>query len=234
MNWIYRSAVRADDWWFRRVLGYEWRLTEAKVPPEETCIIVANHRSWTDIFLIQSVVSGAGPIVKFLVKRELVWVPLLGIIFWAFDFPLLKRTATDGDEAERKEEDRQRVTDACEVIKESPSAVLSFVEGTRFSTAKRKAMDSPYTYLLRPRPGGFAGLIEGLKDCAPVVLDVTLVYPDAGGFWRFLGGCLIEPAVEIRRHSIGEIDDARSWLTERWAEKDELIASRFERVRIQT
>lgn len=234
MNWIYRAAVRADDWWFRTVLGYELRLSEAELSAEETCIIVSNHRSWTDIFLIQSAIASTGPIVKFLVKRELVWIPLLGIIFWAFDFPLLKRNATGEGEAERKEADRRRVVDACEVIRESPSAILSFVEGTRFSAAKREAMGSPFTYLLRPRPGGFAGLIEGLRDCAPVVLDVTLVYPDKRGFWRFLGGCLAEPEIEIRRHSIAEIQDARSWLTERWTEKDELIASRLEMYRIQT
>lgn len=224
---IYRYAVAFDDWWLRQVSGSAWHCPDPPPARGAPCIVIANHRSWADVFLIQSAVARHGPIVKFLCKRELVWIPILGLIFLAFDFPVVRRRGSRGlPEPERRAADRQRVREACATLRTRPAAMLTFVEGTRFTPEKHARSASPYRTLLPPKPGGFEAIAESLEGDAAVVLDLTLDYPRTAGFWAFLGGAASEVEVRAETFPLREVLDAgpKPWLEARWRAKDTALA----------
>ena len=236
---IYRAAVRVDDFWLRRVLGIRWRLPALDLDPRRTYLVLSNHVSWADIFLLQSLFISHGLVVKFLTKRELLALPIVGLILWAFEFPLLRRTSRGGrDDGERKRLDFEALRDACRSARENPVALVCFAEGTRATAARRASRGSPHRHLLPPRVGGFGALCDGLGEALAGVVDCTLVYPrherphaekpHEQSFWEFLSGGMREPEVHAERIAPGEIpaarDDRARWLSARWLIKDERIA----------
>lgn len=225
---IYRAAVAFDDWWLERVSGVSWKDRGLDLAPDRACIVVANHRSWSDVFVLQSALSRRGPVVKFLCKRELAYIPVLGLIFLAFDFPIVRRRAPKlRTDDERREDDRRRVRDACAVLHESPAAMLSFAEGTRFTPARRRRLESPYRFVLPPRPGGFAEIADALAGLDVPVVDVTIAYSRPASFWEFLGGAGGEVLVLADQVPLHEVIAAgpRSWLADRWRRKDATLAA---------
>ena len=223
---IYRLAVTFDDWWLKRVSGAAWQDPGLALDRDRACIVVANHRSWADVFLIQSALARRGPVVKFLCKRELAWIPVLGLIFVAFDFPVVRRRASGAmAEAERRAADRRRVHDACRTLRSRPAAMLSFVEGTRFTPAKHTRSRSPYRALLPPRAGGFEAIARALAPTDAPVVDMTLVYPGRCDFWAFLGGAAGDISVHAECLTMREVLDAgpRDWLEARWRGKDDVL-----------
>ncbi len=224
---IYHTAVRVNDWWFRSVLGYRWQHASPALNPQHTYIVIANHQSWADSFLIQSAIATRGPIVKMLVKQQLMWVPPLSLIFWAYDFPRLKRrSAHPADEPQRRQMDVQRIRVACERLKRAPGAMLVYPEGTRFSAEKHARLASPYAHLLPPRAGGFEILVEALQDVADSVLDITIRYPQSSSFWHFLSGSLDEPTLAMDAVPLSGIASPADWLMARWTEKDQQLDRR--------
>jgi len=218
---IYRNAVRVNDFWFRHVLGYRWQTPQIRLDRQGTYLVIANHQSWADSFLIQSVVAAQSPILKVLVKAELMRFPVLALIFWAYDFPRLKRrAAAPEDEATRRHQDAERIRAACHSLRDAPAAMLVFPEGTRFTAEKHAASRSPYQRLLPPRPGGFTALFHALEDHLDGVLDLTVFYPESTSFWRFLSGSIAEPEVRAALVSAGTIHPPSEWLASRWREKD--------------
>ncbi len=228
MDQIYRFAVAIDDAWLRGVVGVHWNRPPLGLDRRRTYVVLANHVSWSDIFLLQSVLVREGPVLKFLVKRSLTWIPLLGVIFWAFDFPLLRRRARSGeDEAVRRQADLEALRAACAVIRARPAALMVFAEGTRFTSEKRAKQGSPYRHLLAPRVGGLAALLEALDEDIEAILDVTLVYPRPVSFWSFLSGALATVEVDVQRIAPEALPTGRDalagWLDERWRQKDARI-----------
>ena len=57
----------------------------------EWYLVVSNHRSWVDILVLQAVFNRRVPFLKFFLKQQLIWVPFLGIAWWALDFPVMRR-----------------------------------------------------------------------------------------------------------------------------------------------
>ncbi len=235
---IYRAAVRVDNVLLRRLSRASWHFRALTLDPERPHIVVSNHRSWADVFLVQDLVTGRGPIVTFLSKRELVYVPIFGLIILAFDFPVLRRRTPRGvDAASRRADDRRRVTEAAAALLDSPTAILSFAEGTRFTAAKRDAGDRPYLHLLPPRAGGLRAMIEALASGGGSIVDVTLVYPRSATFWEFLGGAVgpVQVAWETIPIATVKSGEVRDWLNDRWRRKDELLhRSLGERTKICT
>ena len=56
---------------------------------------VSNHRSWVDILVLQAVFNRRIPFLKFFLKQQLIWVPFLGLAWWALDFPFMRRHSAD-------------------------------------------------------------------------------------------------------------------------------------------
>ena len=59
--------------------------------PKGWYMVVANHQSWVDILVLQTVFYRKIPFLKFFLKKELFWFPFLGQAWWALDFPFMKR-----------------------------------------------------------------------------------------------------------------------------------------------
>ncbi len=228
MNGIYRTAVRLDHWWLTEVLGMDWELPDLHMDRNGVYIILCNHQSWSDIFLVQSAIARNGPIINFLCKRELAWVPVLGLIFWAYGFPMLKRRAGGGEtERSRRQADHRRIAQACAAVAAEPAALLSFPEGTRCTPAKRAQAASPYAHLLPPKSGGFNAIHGALRDRGAAVLDLTLIYAEQANFWRFLGAGVGPVVVEAEWIEDRELADGRlgAWLAGRWRVKDARLAA---------
>lgn len=239
---IYRAAVRVDNVLLRRISRASWHVRALSLDPTRPHIVLSNHRSWADIFLVQSLIATGGPIVTFLCKRELLYVPIFGLIILAFDFPVLRRQAQRGiDAGSRRGDDRRRVTEAAAALLEFPAAILSFAEGTRFTVAKRAAnkrdfgdghgasgIAPQYEHLLPPRAGGLAAMIEALAPGGGSIVDLTLVYPRPSTFWEFLGGAagLVEVAWETIPIAAVKPDEVTKWLNDRWRHKEEWLSRR--------
>lgn len=225
---IYRAAVAFDDWCLKRISHARWHNPGIDLLPGRACIVLANHRSWADILLVQSVISRRGPIVKFLCKRELAYIPVLGLIFLAFDFPILRRRARRTfSEQRRRDDDRRRVREACEILHRFPAAMLSFAEGTRFTEPRHAFARSPYRFLLPPRVGGFAAIVAALRPLDAPVIDLTIGYPRPTTLWRFLGGDAGDVAIVAKRFAMREVGEAGTgpWLEDRWRDKDATLAT---------
>ena len=54
-------------------------------------IVGSNHQSWVDIVVLQRVFNHRIPFLKFFIKQQLIWAPLLGGVWWGLDFPFMKR-----------------------------------------------------------------------------------------------------------------------------------------------
>jgi hypothetical protein len=158
-----------------------------------------------DILVLQGVLNRRIPFLKFFIKQQLVWFPILGIAWWAMDMPFMKRysAAYLARNPHMKGKDFETTRRACEKFRYTPTSVINFIEGTRFSEEKRKRHNDPYRYLLRPRAGGFAVAMSSM-----------------GELFREVPAWCIEGDYEndrkFRRHVQG-------WLGDIWQEKDELI-----------
>lgn len=228
MNAIYRRAVAFDDWCLKRIARVRWELPELQLGPGQTCLVLCNHRSWCDVLVVQSLIAKKGPVITFLTKRELAFVPVFGIIVWAFRFPLLKRRARGSQsEAARRESDRQRILAACAAVRQAPAAILTFAEGTRFSPEKRRRMVSPYRHLLPPRPGGFSAIYDSLAGTGALVVDLTLDYDGEVTFWRFLAGAVsVSATATVWDWAELAERDRSAWLIQRWQIKDRQLTQR--------
>lgn len=152
---------------------------DVKLRDDGHYLVLANHQSWVDIPVLQAVFNRRIPLLRFFLKSQLFWVPLLGLAWWALDFPFMKRYSRETlarrpDLAGRDIEATRR---ACAKFRDIPVSVMNFVEGTRFTTAKHAAQSSPFQYLLRPKAGGVAFVLNALGDALHAILDVTVVYP---------------------------------------------------------
>ena len=58
-----------------------------------------------------------------------------------------------------KGKDVEMTRRACEKFRDTPTSILNFIEGTRFSDQKRVDRQSDYRNLLKPRAGGFAAAL---------------------------------------------------------------------------
>ena len=188
-------------------------------------LLIANHQSWADILVLAFAFRRRMPPPKFFTKRELIWLPLVGLALWMLEYPFVRR---HGRERLRTapalaEQDRNAILRSCRAMMERPTSVLSFLEGTRFTVAKRKAQGSPHTALLRPKVGGLQLIVDALEERIAAVVDATILYPrGAPGFWRYLcGGC---PVVHVHVRQLplprGDRDQLRQWVDRVWSEKD--------------
>ncbi|WP_097460123.1 acyltransferase [Mangrovitalea sediminis] len=202
-------------------------------------LVTCNHQSWADIPAIQFALNGRIPLLKFFLKRELIWVPLLGIAWWALDFPFMKRYPKELLEKrpELKGKDLETTRRACEKFKYTPVTVFNFLEGTRFTQAKHDRQQSPYQNLLRPKAGGVGFVLGAMGEQLHTLLDISILYPDGiTGFWAFLCGRIRRIVIDIRKLPIPETflgkdyvnDEAfryefQQWVGKLWEDKDQRL-----------
>ena len=199
-------------------------------------LITSNHQSWVDIIVLQKVFNRRIPFMKFFIKQQLIWVPILGGVWWGLDFPFMQRhsAAHLARHPEARDEDWETTRRACARYCAAPSSLLNFLEGTRFLPEKHAKQRSPYRHLLRPKAAGIAYALEGMAERLHALLDVTIVYPD--GYTTFLDLLMGRVRRVVVRVKTLEIPSAliggdyrgdaeyrtaiKQWLGALWADKD--------------
>lgn len=218
---VYRIAVNIDAWWLRKVLSIRFVVEDEdnilqKLTRTDSPLIISNHRSWFDVFVLQTLISSHGPILKFLIKAELIWVPVLGWICMVLNFPRLRRK---GDLTSRQS-DLQVAQSASLQLNTSPGALLIFPEGTRFSAMKRERSNSPYKSLLKSKPGGFKAIHSVLPE-STMIIDFTIRYRAGDdNCWRCMSGLLDEVHIKVSSTTSSNIENSVEWLDKQWLRKD--------------
>jgi 1-acyl-sn-glycerol-3-phosphate acyltransferase len=228
-NNVNQDITASTDW---QVTGFDG-LSE-----REWYLVIANHQSWVDILVLQRVFNRQIPFLKFFLKKELIWVPVLGLAWWALDFPFMRRYSKAFIEKNPhlKGKDLETTKKACEKFQYKPVSVMNFVEGTRFTQEKHKKQNSRFTHLLEPRAGGIAFVLSAMGSQLGKLVDVTIYYPNGTPtFWDFVSGQVGRINVTIDVTSTEDLlnldyfenpeqrTQFQSWLTERWQEKDIII-----------
>lgn len=226
-----RAMLRAMTRTQLQVTGLE------SLTAQQQYLIICNHRSWVDIVALQSALIDDLPFITFFLKRSLIYVPLMGFAWWALDFPFMRRHSRAEIEADPSLAGKDLTTTRqfCERLRGRHTTVLTFAEGTRW-TAK-KAKQSPYRHLLRPKAGGLAFTLASLPEPPNALVDITLRYqPASPSLWQLLGGQVKTIHVEVKEIPIpeslkpegyGEGGDAKAqfqeWLNQVWRDKDDWL-----------
>ncbi|MFD2179103.1 acyltransferase [Veronia pacifica] len=216
---------------------------------EQWYLLIANHLSWADIVVIFCVFRNRIPMAKFFIKQELLYVPFLGLACWAVDMPFMKRYSRNYllRHPEKRGEDLKTTRRSCAKFKSTPTTVVNFVEGTRFTEEKQQTSKSPYGHLLPAKTGGVSYTLGAMGEQFDGIVNVTLAYPDnrAFPFRDLVGGKMgrivvridvlpVEPAlVGDNIQDKGFKKEFRCWLDALWQQKDqdlELIYGQTEKV----
>ncbi len=201
-------------------------------------LVLSNHQSWVDILALQTVFNKKIPMLKFFLKEELIWVPFLGLAWWALDFPFMKRYSKSflKKNPHLKGKDLERTKKACEKFKHLPVSVINFVEGTRFTPQKKQSQNSSFEHLLKPKAGGVAFVLGSMGDYLHKIIDVTIVYPDkTPTFWEYVSGQTEKIIIDLEvipmdNNFTGDYFNNPEyktyffdWLNNLWKKKDEKI-----------
>jgi 1-acyl-sn-glycerol-3-phosphate acyltransferase len=209
--------------------------------PRSWYLVNCNHQSWVDILVLQHLLNRRIPLLKFFLKQQLIWVPVMGLAWWALEFPFMRRHSEEflKKHPEMRGKDQETTRKACEKYALIPTSVMNFLEGTRFTAAKHQRQNSPYKHLLKPKAGGIALALNAMGDKFQAILDVTIVYPDgAPDFWQFLTGKVRRITVRVRSlpvpRELAQGDYAgdpavreayQQWVHQMWLDKDGRIES---------
>jgi 1-acyl-sn-glycerol-3-phosphate acyltransferase len=238
--WLAENWISCNNGWMRLTQKTMWDVQGLEgLNYSGWYLVISNHQSWVDIFVMQHLLNQRIPLMKFFLKKELIWVPIMGIAWWALDFPFLHRRNAKylKKHPEKKGKDMATMRRSCEKFAHIPTSVMNFLEGTRFSIAKHAGQKSPYKYLLRPKSGGMALALDVLGEKFHSLLNVTIVYPDGiPTFWEFLCSKVKKVIVrfqttEIPKHLLhgNYAEDhifreaIHQWVQQLWQEKDRQI-----------
>lgn len=219
--------VATDARILRFMHDVDWQIDiEGDLDLKKSYLLIANHQSWADILILFDVFHRRTPFARFFMKRDLLWVPIVGQVCWAMDMPFMTRKSGSADlETTRR---------ACEVYREVPVTVVNFLEGTRFTPHKHSSTGSPYTRLLKPKAGGIAYTLNAMGDQFAGIIDVTLVYqPTTRALaWSWLCGEQGHTKLHIKVRPVpahllqgAAREHVQGWVHEVWQEKDSRLTT---------
>ena len=209
-----------------------------KLSMKEWYLVISNHQTWVDILVLQRVLHNKIPFLKFFLKKELIYVPLLGLAWWALDFPFMKRysQAFLRKNPQLKGEDLKTTRKACAKFKYKPVSVMNFIEGTRFTDGKHQQQQSPYPHLLKPKAGGIAFVLDAMGEHLNKIVNVTIYYPEGiPSFKDFISGKVNKIDVTIETMAIdknlkGDYFNDRAtkihfqkWVNQLWQDKEKTL-----------
>lgn len=240
MRHIHEAWISNNKGWMKLLGQTRWQVNGLQqLDYQHSYLITSNHQSWVDILVLQYVLNRRIRPLKFFLKQELIWVPVIGLAWWALGFPFMKRysKAYLARHPEKKGKDLQTTRRSCARFRGKPTAIFNFAEGTRFTPAKHAEQASPFRYLLKPKAGGIAFVLDAMGEQLQSLVNVTIHYPGGGpGFWDLLCGKVGEVVVNIEELPIPaafigksyDQDDAyrlqfQQWVNGLWEDKDRLL-----------
>ncbi|ETN44357.1 uncharacterized protein HMPREF1541_10537 [Cyphellophora europaea CBS 101466] len=214
-----------------------------KLPQHESAIVVCNHVSWTDFYLVQQLALKSNMLgyCRYFAKQQLKWVPFLGWGLWATGMPLISRNW------ERDQTELQRVFRGPKQYR-WPIWLVSYSEATRFTPqkyletvqwCKEKGKPVP-RYTLFPRTKGFVATVKELRQSSSIqaVYDLTIAYAHQGHFleaptmWDSLSRPNLDRDFQLHVHAdrfdIKDFadksdDELAQWLEDRWMAKSKKL-----------
>lgn len=229
------------NYWILQLSTYKkWQIEgQDSLQPDHWYLLLCNHQSWMDILVLGTVFRHQLPILKFFMKKELLWsLPVAGWACYVLGYPFMARHNHEEvrKNPQLKTRDIETTRIACGKFKEFPTAVVNFVEGTRFTAKKCEAQQSPYRHLLKPKATGAALVLQELHAELSGIVNVTLHYrPQGLSLWEFLRGKIDKIYVHyellpITPDLVGDPYENRifrkyfqQWLNELWNRKDQLL-----------
>lgn len=205
---------------------------------KEWYLVICNHQSWVDIVILQRIMHRKIPFLKFFLKKELIFVPFLGIAWWALDFPFMKRYSQSfiKKNPHLKGKDVETTRKACNKFKHKPVSIMNFIEGTRFTNEKHDKQNSPFQHLLKPKAGGIGFVLEAMGGNLHKIVNITIHYPEGiPTFSDFLGGQIKQVNVNVEVSSIEDelignyVSDRnfkikfQKWVNQLWLDKDQKL-----------
>ena len=156
------ALVACQSWcrWVRWSAAWMVGLrTEVRgTPPTDEVLVVAKHQSFLDIILI----FGSVPAGKFIMKRELMYMPVIGQY-------ALRIGCVPVDRGKRSQAIRQMVADVAKG-RQAPGQLIIYPQGTRIPPGVK----APYKM-------GSGVLYRDLQqDCVPAATNVGLFWPRKG------------------------------------------------------
>lgn len=233
---IANSWISVNNFFIALIYKIEWDVEiNGELSMDDWYLVLSNHQSWVDIIVLQKIFLHKIPFLKFFLKKELIWVPVLGPAWWSLEFPFMKRYSKEllKKKPHLAGKDVESTRKACEKYKTMPVSIMNFMEGTRFSKEKHAKQNSSYKNLLKPKAGGISLVMDSMGDMLNKIVDVTIYYPEgAKTFWEFLKGETSK--IVVRANVIPITDELRgdyvndpeftkkvhAWLNSYWAEKD--------------
>lgn len=240
MHWIAESWIAVNSFWMRLVQPIEWDVQGLeKLDMTHSWMVTSNHQSWVDILALQYQLNRRLPFLKFFLKKELIWVPVIGLCWWALEFPFMKRysKAYLAKHPEKQGQDLATTRKACERYKTNPVSVFNFLEGTRFTQEKHDQQNSHFKHLLKPKAGGIAFVLDAMGEQLQGMVNVTLYYPQGKPkLWDLLSGKIKRIVMRIEvmpipQQFIGKNYDQdmeyraefQEWVNQLWLEKDQQL-----------
>ena len=220
---------------FRMIFSMKVEVEGLDVAKDGPLLLFVRHSSTADTVLAATLVANPHKLLlKYVLKRELLWDPCLDIVGQRLPNAFIDRKAP------KREGELQAILQLASDLDES-LAVLIYPEGTRFSESKQKKIlksmqekgmgelfeiAQSFRMVLPPKLGGPLGLI----DAAPGV-DIVLLehsgFEGAANFSRFWNGALVGRTIRVRLRRLKAesipAENRDRWLFERWAEMDEWI-----------
>ena len=222
-----------------RLRRHQWKIEgEDNLDSRHWYLLISNHQTWLDILVLSYAFNRKTPLIKFFMKKELLWgLPILGLSCWILGYPFLHRHSRKDirKRPELKGKDIETTKIACKKFKESPTAIVNFVEGTRFTAEKHKRQQSPFIHLLKPKAGGVAVVINELQNELSGILNVTIHYSKPMSFWKYFSGDYANITIHyellpITADLVGNYYEDREfrryvqqWLNAAWKRKDLLL-----------
>ncbi|KAK8726081.1 hypothetical protein OTU49_010371 [Cherax quadricarinatus] len=217
------------------VFGVRFFLSGDLIRPEETSIIILNHRNRLDWnFFWGALAHATYPPThncKIVLKSGIRKFPGLGWIMQMSCFLYIRR---------RWEDDQRLMNNVLDYFRDIDHTfqVLLFPEGTNLTPATQKKSNEYaqktglpcLTHVLHPRTTGFTFLVNKLREQLDAVYDVTVAYPKTLPLTELdlaKGRMPEEVHFHIKRHHISSLpqkeEELREWLGKVWMEKDELL-----------
>lgn len=244
INWamhaVAQTWIAINKGWMNLVGGSQWDVQlPSNLSMQQSYLVTSNHQSWVDILVLQYQFNRRIPLLKFFLKQELIWVPVIGLCWWSLEFPFMKRFSKEylAKHPEKRGQDLATTRKACERYKTNPVSVFNFLEGTRFTPEKHQQQKSPFQYLLKPKAGGIAFVIDAMGEQLNAMLNITIHYPDGNpSFWGLMCGRVRQIVVRAEQMQIPEQmlghnydqDEAyrqefQDWVNQLWINKDQQL-----------
>ena len=232
--WIYCNGL-----WIQALHRPRWNVEGfEELDSSNWYLALANHQSWADIFVLQGITNRKIPMLKFFMKHVLIWVPVIGLAWWALDMPFLKRYTKEEIQKnpELRGKDIKAMEKSFERYSRYPVSIFSFAEGTRFTKEKKDNQLSQFEYLLNPKIGGI-GLTLTTMPYIKLLLDFTIHYEDERrSFWDFLCGRMSKADVRVRQINIPDNllgknyeddpifrENLKEWVYDIWSDKEKYL-----------